>query len=110
MFLKEIKFIFSQVQENKDALQPSNPLVKKKRGKGRQLEAVSEVASAQTEAPYTDHTAMPVEVTTPEDNEVSTDNKIPELRDRCKMISTTAHLSPSRKSERRVFHPEDFFE
>ena len=40
----------------------------------------------------------------------ATDNKIPELRDRCKMISTTAHLSPSRKSERRVFHPEDFFE
>ena len=78
MFLKEIKFIFSQVQENKDALQPSNPLVKKKRGKGRQLEAVSEVASAQTEAPYIDHTGMAAEATTPEANEVSIDNNIPE--------------------------------
>ena len=59
-------------------MQPSNRLAKKKRGKGRQLEAITEVVPTQTEAPYIDDTGIAVEVTTPEANEVSTDTNLPE--------------------------------
>ena len=51
---------------------------KKKRGKGRQLEAVPEAVPTQTEAPYTENTGIAVGVTTQEANEVSTDTNFPE--------------------------------